>query len=424
MTTTRNDDFDVLVIGGGLAGLTAAATAKRAGAGSVLVLEGQEPGGRARVTEKDGFTFNLGAHALYVGGEAMTVLQRLGIRPQGAPPPLRNYRLLRDGDLHLMPSGPGSLLRTTALSARSKVALGRLLARLPKLDAATHAGRSVEQWVGDLDLRDDAAAVLRAILRIGTYADDLSTFDAGAAVQQLQRAAAKGVLYLDGGWAQLIDGLRRQVDVRAGVKVRAVGEGGTVDTDHGTFRGRTIVLAAGSPAACALLLPEGAPRWGDVGEPIHAAALDVGVRGVPSPGYVLGVDVPVYGTTQSPPARQAPAGDSVIGVLRYGARSAADDRAQLEGWLPHLGVRPDDVVCSRFLARMAVVGAAPLARNGGLTGRARLHDSGVDGVVLAGDWVGPHGHLADAAFASGEAAGRHAAERADAAAASPATMVR
>jgi hypothetical protein len=29
-------------------------------------------------------------------------------------------------------------------------------------------------------------------------------------------------------------------------------------------------------------------------------------------------------------------------------------------------------------------------------------------VLVAGDWVGPEGHLADAALASGEAAGRRA----------------
>jgi glycine/D-amino acid oxidase-like deaminating enzyme len=420
MTTTQND-VDVLVIGAGLAGLTAAATAERAGAGRVLVLEGQEPGGRARVTERDGFTFNLGAHALYVGGEAMDVLGRLGIRPQGSPPPLDRLHLLRDGRLHRLPSGPGSLLRTTALSARSKVALGKLLARLPRFDPSTFAGRSVEDWLAELDLRDDATGVLRGILRTATYADDFGVFDAGAAVQQLQRAAAKGVVYLDGGWAQLIDGLRRHVEVRTGIKVRRIADAGTVETDHGTFRARTVVLAAGTPAAAALVLPEGAPTWGDVGDPIHAAALDVGVRGVPTPGYVLGVDAPVYGTTQSPPARQAPSGSSVVAVLRYGTRNATDDRAELEGWLPHVGVREGDVVTSRFLARMAVVGAAPQARNGGLDGRATIDDAGVEGVLLAGDWVGRHGHLADAAFASGEDAGRAAARRA---AAAPATMAR
>jgi hypothetical protein len=36
-------------------------------------------------------------------------------------------------------------------------------------------------------------------------------------------------------------------------------------------------------------------------------------------------------------------------------------------------------------------------------------DTGHEGVLVAGDWVGADGHLADAALASGEDAGRRAA---------------
>ena len=93
---------DVVVVGGGLAGLAAGATAAAAGA-STIVLERHRPGGRARTTERDGFLFNQGAHALYVGGPGMAVLKSLGVRPAGSPPPLTRYRLLAGGTLHWMP---------------------------------------------------------------------------------------------------------------------------------------------------------------------------------------------------------------------------------------------------------------------------------------------------------------------------------
>jgi phytoene dehydrogenase-like protein len=51
------------VIGAGLAGLAAGAAATRAGS-RTLVLDAHVPGGRARVTETEGFVFNRGAHAL------------------------------------------------------------------------------------------------------------------------------------------------------------------------------------------------------------------------------------------------------------------------------------------------------------------------------------------------------------------------
>ena len=81
-------DADVIVIGAGLAGLTAAATASRAGS-RVTVLEAHGPGGRARTAERAGFILNMGAHALYRGGVGMRVLGALGIRPEGAPHPCR-----------------------------------------------------------------------------------------------------------------------------------------------------------------------------------------------------------------------------------------------------------------------------------------------------------------------------------------------
>ena len=52
-----------MVIGAGLAGLTAAATAARAGR-PVVVVEAHAAGGRARTDERSGYRFNQGPHAL------------------------------------------------------------------------------------------------------------------------------------------------------------------------------------------------------------------------------------------------------------------------------------------------------------------------------------------------------------------------
>jgi hypothetical protein len=123
---------------------------------------------------------------------------------------------------------------------------------------------------------------------------------------------------------------------------------------------------------------------------------------------VLSLDEPLYATVQSPPARQAPEGGAVVAAIRYGARSAALDRPQLEALVSTAGVAPDDVVVRRFLARMSVYSALPLAETGGLAGRPGIDDTGVPGVSMAGDWVGPEGLLADASLASGRAAGLRA----------------
>src|SRR5437763_7632522 len=123
-------NWDVIVVGGGLAGLTAGATAAAGGA-STLVLEAHQLGGRARTTDKGSYTFNMGPHALYIGGPGAPILRSLGIEPNGVPSPFASYRLLKDGNFHLIPSGPSPMVRTTAMRRASKAQFGRLLGALP-----------------------------------------------------------------------------------------------------------------------------------------------------------------------------------------------------------------------------------------------------------------------------------------------------
>jgi hypothetical protein len=213
-------------------------------------------------------------------------------------------------------------------------------------------------------------------------------------------------VYLDGGWTQLTARLAGLCQVRAGIKVTGVASAAgrvEVATSNGPLIARSVIIAAGRPAAAIRLLPAD-PGWGDLGPEVTAACLDAGLRRVPGPGYVLGIDAPVYASIQSPPARQAPAGQAVVAAVRYGATEAKADRAVLQAHLARAGVREEDVVTSRFLARMVVAGAAPIAARGGLGGRPAVDATGLPGVYLAGDWVGPSGLIADAALASGQAA--------------------
>jgi hypothetical protein len=89
--------------------------------------------------------------------------------------------------------------------------------------------------------------------------------------------------------------------------------------------------------------------------------------------------------------------------MRYGARTTAEDRAQLDGLAATAGVDQADVVAARFLHRMVVVNGSPKPGTG-LAGRPRVAVEGAPGIFVAGDWVGSVGMLSDASFASAEAA--------------------
>lgn len=410
-----SEHIDVAVVGGGLAGLVAASVVRAQGRCAV-VLEPRPPGGRARVTQRGDFTFNFGGHALYRGGEGMGILQSLGVEPAGSRPPLRRYRLLDgDGSLHAMPSGPASMATTSALRPLGKAQLTKLFARLPFWRTEPLAGLTVDEWVGGLELEPEAGATLRALVRIATYGDDFSTLSADAAVRQLQLAARQGVLYLHGGWSQLFEPLAHRAEIRSfkAARVEPDSQGVSIHGEDGSvLRAAAAVVAAGAPRSAAAVLP-GDPGWGDLGPDVTAACLDLGLRRAPDPGYVLGLVEPLYATTQGPPARQAPTGQAVMAVIRYGATEAVKDRANLERFRVAAGVGDDDIVESRFLSRATVTGPAPSASRGGLAGRPRVDSTGSERVFVAGDWVGPVGLLADAAIASGRDAALAAVRAAD-----------
>src|SRR5262245_36566059 len=76
----------VVVVGGGIAGLTAAALLGRAGVPTVVLEKSSAPGGRAATRSRDGFLFNVGPHALYRAGVLKQTLDVLGVKVSGGVP--------------------------------------------------------------------------------------------------------------------------------------------------------------------------------------------------------------------------------------------------------------------------------------------------------------------------------------------------
>jgi len=387
----------VVVIGAGLAGLTAAATAARAGR-PVVVVEAHGAGGRARTDELDGYRFNQGPHALGGGGEAWRILDSLGVPHRGHRPPLRGARVVRDGKLAGVPLGR----------------LGSLVARLLRVSAASWAGRTAEEWVESLGGSRELPDLARMLIRVTTYVTDLERMPADFAISRI-KGARRGVWYLDEGFGSLVAGISSAASAagasmltdRAAAGVNAVPGGWEVAMADGeVLPAAAVVIAAGGPAAARTLLPAD-PGWPDFGPPVTAACLDLGLRG-PHPSTVIGVDQPWYLSCHCPPGALAPAGGSVVHVMRYGARDAELDRAELHRFAALAGIAGDQIVAERFLEAHVVTDVLPRPEDG-LAGRPAVTVAGSPGVYLAGDWVGPSGWLSDAAMGSGEQAGLLAA---------------
>lgn len=407
-------EVDVVVVGAGLAGLAAAATAAREGARVLVVEARSEPGGRARSDRVAGHVLNHGPHALYRSGAGAAVLGALGVTYRGSRPTLRGAGWWIGGrraparEVSAMGGGSAvGALRSLTAGARRPPAPG-------EVDLAT--------WL-DGHVTDRARPLAESLVRTATYVADLTCLDAAAGLAQLRRAAA-GVVYLDGGWATLVAGLYA-VAAAAGVtvttdRVEAVrlrdGLVEVVRRDGPAVTVPAVVVAVGGAASVASLLDGGAPslsRWADRARPVLAACLDVAVApaGSRRPVATYGLDEPVYLVDHAASARLAEAGGSTLHALYYepDRRPEVDHRAVLEqvldaqdpGWR-------DRVRHVAYRRRLVVAHDRPRPEHlGGAPTPVAVADR--PGVFVAGDWLTDHGLLADAALSSGAAAGRAAA---------------
>ena len=111
-----------VVVGGGPAGLIAAAKLADAGIATTLLEASSMLGGRAASKRHAGFDLNQGAHALYVGGPGMRQLRSLGIDPERWNPVSHRSVFLRAGRVRRSPGGTGALMRWLGSALRTRAA--------------------------------------------------------------------------------------------------------------------------------------------------------------------------------------------------------------------------------------------------------------------------------------------------------------
>jgi phytoene dehydrogenase-like protein len=441
------ETYDATIIGGGLAGLTAATFLAREGRRVLLLEKSNRLGGRAVTDDLGDCLFNLGPHAINKKGPGMAVLRELGFEAVGREPNLQ--AMLDDrGNVLTMPASPLGMLTSRLLNWREKKEFVRHMVRLQKMEAKSLHGTTLRAWV-DAHLREAKVRELfYTLTRVATYSHDPDLTDAGAVFRQMQRSFKGGVTYLHGGWQTITDHLIREaekhgVTMQLGATVTAIS--GTrphmeVALQSGEVIGTENVISTLPPKATARLIAAAAVHntathltattgtsvahayapsshtrlhtWADTTLPVRGVALDLLLKKLPNPQttFALGLENPYYFSNHSEVARltRDPA-YQVVHVFKYlssqDQTTPQQDRAELESFLDRIqpGWR-HEVIRQRFLPRLTVANGLPLASAAGTITAPQTDVPELPGLYVAGDWVTTEGLLADAALTSAKRA--------------------
>ncbi|MCX5341894.1 NAD(P)-binding protein [Streptomyces atratus] len=368
------------IIGGGLAGFTAAITAAESGA-LVTVHEAHHTlGGRARTAEGP-YRTNEGPHALYRRGPHWTWLDRRNLLgPVATLPPLEGARLRfrLDGTLRRTP--PLALLRLTR--------------------------RRAEQAPVDTDFRtwatgqvgEAGARTAAHYAAVALYHHDPGALSAAFVQERLRRAAAlpPEARYPVGGWAQVIDRMAaRAWNLSVRIETAARVDADTLDTL--TRQGPVIV--ATSLDAARTLLRDPSLTWGSG----RTALIDLALRTRRGDAFAVSdLDAPGWIERFSAQDRSlAPAGQQLVqgqfplapGESRAIGIARAEELLDLgyPGWRERTAWRREALASGR-------TGAVDRP---GTTWRDRPAIDRGNGIYLAGDQVAAPGLLSEVSFNSG-----------------------
>ncbi len=366
------------VIGGGLAGLTAAITAAELRA-PVRLLEAHEHlGGRARSTDGP-YKANLGPHALLSNSPFWRWLGERDLLPAHARPPLSGVRFRWQDDIRRVPA------------VGAAVAAMRLRIRSAPVEL------SFRSWAAD-HVGPDAADQLSRSAGILTYYHDPGELSAAFVWDPVVRgllAAPPSARYPIGGWSTIVASMQHRA-IELGVEI-TTGE-------RVTELPPAPVVVATELAEARELLGDDSLRWLSG----HAVCLDLALRRRRGDPFAV-VDLQESGWVERFTAADpslAPDGEELIQAqmpIRPG-ESAPSAAARLEQLLdasfPHWRER------ETWRRRQVMDGRSGALDLPGKTWRDRPAIDRGDGVALAGDMVAAPGCLSEIAWASGVEAAR------------------
>ena len=384
---------DVVIIGGGMAGLASGALLAKQGKRVVVLEKGNQPGGRAYTYEDKGFTLNYGPHAMYTPGSGILadVMRRLG-----RPVPNCGYvdnmcAWWADGDrLAVLGSKPHQVLTTKLFSLGERVQLVKLLMALKSSKPETIApGMTWREWV---ESQTADAAVRRFSMALGTvnsYSRPAGDLDAAWLLAHFQRTmfAKDYVGYMSGGWRSMYDAFVDEIQTHGGTLItgerveRLEVEGGRVVaavTPSARYEADAFVCTLPPQDAPAIARERSALRaemeqWAGL-EDVRALCMDLGFNRKVRENLALVFDIErdlYYSIHSFTTPDLAPAGGQLLHAMAYLSSEEAADAKLLQrrkdelvvGLDVHFPGWRDAIAVERTLSAVRVTGARQTPAN-------------------------------------------------------------
>jgi len=407
--------WDCVVVGAGIAGLTAATFLARSGKEVLLLEKGRMLGGRAMTTVKDRVYINLGPHAFYKKGKSIKILSELGITLQGGTA-AKSGMVVYKNQTMVLPTDLLKLLTSRLFNWKGKLVLLRFFINLKRLVMCVNGDITLSQWL-DQHVKDEhAKRFLLMLVRLSSYHNDPDFISARASFKQLLLGKA---IYVHYGWQSIINALKEQALI-AGVTIKTKSSVQKIEGNHPRFvvslKGdqtmlTKTILSTANPKETAYMFHEHeeSQQLDFLHQliPIRAACMDVVLTQLPKPNnsFVLGMDEPLYFSNHSVVAKLSRNDEtSVVHVLKYLSSSDKQDNEQLKHELEMFMSRiqpgwEDFVAMKRFLPSMTV---SHFSKN--VKEIPKTFVPHIPGLFLAGDWVGTEGLLADRSLISAKTA--------------------
>ncbi|RPF53403.1 phytoene desaturase family protein [Aquisalibacillus elongatus] len=401
--------YDVVIIGGGLAGLVAANFLGGCHRRILLLEREKRLGGRAKTDKVDQYYFNLGPHALYKKGKAKQILDELGVRIEGQSPDTGG--ILYDGRRRLQaPFSPKGILTTKLLNWRERMEWLKVILQLGKQKISDIGPVTYQDWVRNTTDNPKIQSILYTIGRLSTYCNAPELTDARVIVNQLQ-SAFKGVTYLDSGWQKMVDQLYEKAKSKGVVIQKGSFVKQIIPKDDHEFLlevgNQQIfaeqVLYTGEPSKLNNLID----CINDDITPVKAAVLDVALNHLPKPKltFAMSLEESYYYALHSKYAQLSEQSKGyVLHVMKYLHPEENNTTKQLKvelesfldivqpGWRQFLET-------SRFFPNLTVNQRLPeVCQNQSINDP----ETTVPNLFIAGDWASNESILSEASISTGK----------------------